>query len=153
MRKTEKRNRAVVLLMVPIIIVMWFVGWSLYWIGSQKRKLKKARKLAQIPNYVVLIMLGGCLDIWSTIWGVSRGFQESSSMFLMAPWLVTVVLAGTAFLVERALPSAPARIRTLLPYALAAFSFMPGIHNLILIFTASPVLAPGVSPLFWRLIS
>jgi hypothetical protein len=37
MRKTEKRSRAVVLLMIPILIVMWFVGWSLYWIGSQRR--------------------------------------------------------------------------------------------------------------------
>ena len=36
--KVKKRNRAVSLLIMPGLILMWFVGWSFYWIGSQRRK-------------------------------------------------------------------------------------------------------------------
>jgi hypothetical protein len=30
-----RRNRAALLLILPIVIFMWFIGWSLYWIGSR----------------------------------------------------------------------------------------------------------------------
>jgi len=38
--KVKKRNRIFTLLMIPVIIGVWVVGWSLYWIGSQRRKHK-----------------------------------------------------------------------------------------------------------------
>jgi hypothetical protein len=41
----RKRNRAVLLLILPIAVFLWFVGWSLYWIGSRR----KAPKLSTIP--------------------------------------------------------------------------------------------------------
>ena len=42
-----KLNRAVLLLlMLPIVIFIWFIGWSLYWIGST-REVNKPRKIDQ----------------------------------------------------------------------------------------------------------
>jgi hypothetical protein len=31
----RKRNRVVLFLMLPIVVFMWFIGWSLYCIGSR----------------------------------------------------------------------------------------------------------------------
>jgi hypothetical protein len=39
----HKRNRVALFLMLPIVIFIWFVGWSLYWIGS-RREVGKPRK-------------------------------------------------------------------------------------------------------------
>jgi hypothetical protein len=38
----RKRNRVVLFLLMPIVFFMWFIGWSLYWIGS--REDAKSRK-------------------------------------------------------------------------------------------------------------
>jgi hypothetical protein len=35
-----KRNRAVVAVLLPAIIFIWVVGWSLYWIGHQRESRK-----------------------------------------------------------------------------------------------------------------
>lgn len=32
----HKRNRLLVVLMLPAIALIWLVGWSLYWLGRQK---------------------------------------------------------------------------------------------------------------------
>lgn len=32
----HKRNRLLVVLMLPALAIIWLVGWSLYWIGRQK---------------------------------------------------------------------------------------------------------------------
>ena len=29
------RNRVVVILVLPIVIFLWLIGWSLFWMGSQ----------------------------------------------------------------------------------------------------------------------
>jgi hypothetical protein len=31
-----KRNRAFIAILLPAIIFLWIVGWSLYWIGHQR---------------------------------------------------------------------------------------------------------------------
>ena len=33
----KKRNRIALLLVFPVAIFIWFVGWSLYWIGSREK--------------------------------------------------------------------------------------------------------------------
>jgi hypothetical protein len=35
-----KRNKAIIALLLPAIIFLWIVGWSLYWIGHQKEPRK-----------------------------------------------------------------------------------------------------------------
>ena len=34
-----RRNRLTVLLMLPIAVFLWFVGWSLYWTGLRKKQV------------------------------------------------------------------------------------------------------------------
>ena len=41
----RKRNRAALLLVLPIAVFFWFIGWSLYWIGS----MEKATRPGKIP--------------------------------------------------------------------------------------------------------
>ena len=36
MKAKGKRSRVVVAVLLPAIIFLWIVGWSLYWIGRQK---------------------------------------------------------------------------------------------------------------------
>ncbi len=38
----RKRRSAISLLVVPVAVFVWFRGWSLYWIGAKKEKLKPA---------------------------------------------------------------------------------------------------------------
>jgi flagellar basal body-associated protein FliL len=35
-----KRNKAIIAVLLPAIIFLWIVGWSLYWIGHQKETQK-----------------------------------------------------------------------------------------------------------------
>jgi hypothetical protein len=35
-----KRNKAIIVLLLPAIIFLWIIGWSLYWIGHQKEPRK-----------------------------------------------------------------------------------------------------------------
>ena len=45
----RKRNRVVMFLLMPIILFMWSIGWSLYWIDSKEdakpRKTSNQNKL------------------------------------------------------------------------------------------------------------
>jgi hypothetical protein len=36
----RKRNRASLFLVWPIVLFIWIIGWSLYWIGSKKDSAK-----------------------------------------------------------------------------------------------------------------
>jgi hypothetical protein len=36
----RKRRAAISLLAMPIVVFIWFIGWSLYWFGRKKKKLK-----------------------------------------------------------------------------------------------------------------
>jgi hypothetical protein len=34
----RRHNRATMLLLLPLIIAVWLIGWSLYWIGSARER-------------------------------------------------------------------------------------------------------------------
>jgi len=36
----SRRHKAIIVLLLPAIIFLWIVGWSLYWIGHQKEPRK-----------------------------------------------------------------------------------------------------------------
>jgi len=40
----RKRNRIMTLFLLPVLIFIFFMGWSMYWIGGQKRPDKGAKK-------------------------------------------------------------------------------------------------------------
>ena len=52
----HKRNRAVQLLLLPTILFMWIVGWSLYWIGPNKKPTKptKTPEHEKLTHYVLM---------------------------------------------------------------------------------------------------
>jgi hypothetical protein len=41
-----KRNKAIIAVLLPAIIFLWIVGWSLYWIGRQKEAQKPQSSLS-----------------------------------------------------------------------------------------------------------
>ena len=43
-QKKPKRSRAVSFLSLPAVIFVWFLGWSLYWMGSKKEVGKPKQK-------------------------------------------------------------------------------------------------------------
>jgi flagellar basal body-associated protein FliL len=49
-----KRNKAVIALLLPVIIFLWIVGWSLYWIGRQKESRKPQPDSSEEEEYVSL---------------------------------------------------------------------------------------------------
>lgn len=36
-RMTHKRNPIVAVMVLPIAIFLWMIGWCLFWLGSQRR--------------------------------------------------------------------------------------------------------------------
>lgn len=38
------RSHVVVIIFLPTIIFLWIIGWSLFWIGSQKKSQKTQNK-------------------------------------------------------------------------------------------------------------
>jgi len=38
------RNRLVLITLLPVIICLWIIGWTLFWIGSQNRPKKNPNK-------------------------------------------------------------------------------------------------------------
>jgi len=39
----HKRNRAIIVLLLPMMAILWLVGWSLYRIGSRKQLNESAK--------------------------------------------------------------------------------------------------------------
>ncbi len=56
LRDRRKRNKAIIVLLLPAIIFVWIVGWSLYWIGHQKESRKaQPSSPSKEEDYVSLI--------------------------------------------------------------------------------------------------
>ena len=51
----RKRNKIIVFLMAPLVVFIWLVGWSLYWLGSRKAaSLKKTLDRNELPLIVLM---------------------------------------------------------------------------------------------------
>ena len=53
-KQKRKRNRLVVALLLPALVLVWLVGWSMYWLGHQ-REDKNRTKPAPKKDNVTLI--------------------------------------------------------------------------------------------------
>ncbi len=51
-----RRNKMVLLLSLPIVVILWFIGWSLMWVGQSRRQLNKAESLNQAALSFVVDM-------------------------------------------------------------------------------------------------
>ncbi len=50
----HKRNKIALLLTIPSAIFTWFIGWSLYWIGSKGKATKPSKILDKKLTFTVL---------------------------------------------------------------------------------------------------
>lgn len=50
----RQRNRFLVILMLPALILIWLVGWSMYWIGHQKTEKATLKPKSQTANITLI---------------------------------------------------------------------------------------------------
>lgn len=50
------RNRVVVITLLPVIIFLWIIGWSLFWIGSQNKPQKTQTTTERNPISMTTVM-------------------------------------------------------------------------------------------------
>jgi hypothetical protein len=50
------RNRVVVITLLPVIIFLWIIGWSLFWIGSQNKPQKTEATTERDPISMTIVM-------------------------------------------------------------------------------------------------
>jgi len=51
----RKRNRAALLLVFPLAAIIWFVGWSLYWVGTRGKSAPPSAKPLDGITFTVLM--------------------------------------------------------------------------------------------------
>jgi hypothetical protein len=49
------RNRAILLLLMPMIVFFWCIGWSLYWLGQKREMAKPQPKMSRQENFAFIV--------------------------------------------------------------------------------------------------
>jgi flagellar basal body-associated protein FliL len=50
----RKRSKAMIIMLLPLLIFVFVIGWCMYWIGNQKRTVKTQRKPPEKDNVTVM---------------------------------------------------------------------------------------------------
>jgi hypothetical protein len=50
----RKRNKVALLLLLPIAVFIWFIGWSLYWMDSKRKTATPSKKPLNGLTFAVL---------------------------------------------------------------------------------------------------
>jgi hypothetical protein len=50
-----KRNKVALLFVLPIAVFIWFIGWSLYWVGSKGKTATPSAKPLNGLTFSVLM--------------------------------------------------------------------------------------------------
>ena len=53
--KPRKHSRIVTALMLPLIVLVWVFGWTLYWIGNQRKEKGIANPLIDRDNVQLIV--------------------------------------------------------------------------------------------------
>lgn len=53
--KSHKQNRVVKVLLLPFMVILWSIGWSLYWVGHRKTTTKSIKNNQR--DYVTFTVL------------------------------------------------------------------------------------------------
>jgi len=53
-------NRVVVIILLPVIILLWIIGWSLFWIGSQNKPQKTQTTTERDRISMAIVMYEEC---------------------------------------------------------------------------------------------
>jgi preprotein translocase subunit YajC len=58
-KSKKKRSKAVIVLLLPVVVILWIFGWSLYWIGRQRecRKAEPVSSLQEEDNVILVPMV------------------------------------------------------------------------------------------------
>jgi hypothetical protein len=51
----RKRNRLLLFLMLPLVVFMWFIGWSLDWISSREAAQPEKTQDENEPTLIALM--------------------------------------------------------------------------------------------------
>jgi len=51
----HRRNRAITLLFLPVLVVVWLVGWSLFWVGGRRDRERPKSKMEPKEDHITLI--------------------------------------------------------------------------------------------------
>jgi hypothetical protein len=51
-----RRNKWVAFAALPVALLLWFVGWSLFWLGSKDQKFSKKARLNAVKDNVVFLV-------------------------------------------------------------------------------------------------
>ena len=54
MKQKRKRNRVVVALLLPALVLVWIVGWSMYWLGHQKEDKTRTEPTSKKDNVTLI---------------------------------------------------------------------------------------------------
>ena len=54
MKQKRKRNRLVVALLLPALVLVWIVGWSMYWLGHQKEDKTRTEPRSKKDNVTLI---------------------------------------------------------------------------------------------------
>ena len=53
--KPRKHSRIVTALMLPLIVLVWVFGWTLYWIGNQRKEKGTATPIINRDNVQLIV--------------------------------------------------------------------------------------------------
>ena len=53
-KQKRKRNRLVVVLLLPALVLVWLVGWSMYWLGHQKEDKTRTEPARKKDNVTLI---------------------------------------------------------------------------------------------------
>jgi len=53
-KNKRKRSRAMTIMLLPVLILMFIIGWCMYWAGNQKRTNKTQRKPPKEDNVTIM---------------------------------------------------------------------------------------------------
>jgi len=83
-------------------------------------------------TFLIFILAAGCLDIGSTMIGLSIGLIESNPHFLQFPFIASVLLLAWGLIAPR-IPDLPNRMKNGVTFWLIFVGFFPGVWNICLI--------------------
>jgi flagellar basal body-associated protein FliL len=53
-KNKRKRSKAMIIMLLPLLILMFIIGWCMYWTGKQKGTDKTERKPPKEDNVTVM---------------------------------------------------------------------------------------------------
>jgi ATP-dependent Zn protease len=56
-QKPRRQNRALTVLLMPVLVFLWLIGWSFHWIGRRNQKGKSQKKTQEKQDDLTLNLI------------------------------------------------------------------------------------------------